>query len=267
MTPGIYGYESLSNADYHASEGVSSSQLKTMLKAPAIEAYKAENPSDPSADMILGSAVHSKILTPSLCDVITEPDFNKRTKQGKEDYLAWVEANKNMLILTDTQAEQCDGMVDALMAHPMARILLSEGAAESSRYWYDPQTMELCKVRFDFFNEPHNVIVDLKTTGDASESAFVRTCVNFRYELSAMYYMEGARQTGQDPRDFVFIVIERKPPFLISLFTLPPELKNKGEITWRRGLNIWHQCRKTNTWPGYSEEIRVLDAPAWALRD
>jgi len=156
-------------------------------------------------------------------------------------------------------------MLDAVFSNPVARVLFREGSTEWSHFWHDTDTGELCKVRSDWINNDMELCIDLKTASDASRDGFLRACVNFSYELSAMYYLEGLRQTDTEIKEFIFVVVENTPPHLVSVYVLPPELKNKGSIMWRRALDTYHQCRQTDTWPGYPEEIQQLDAPRWAL--
>lgn len=113
----------LSNADYHAHPAVSSSQLKHMLRTPAHYLAAIHRPKLATDSMHLGSLVHTLLLEPHMVDdeYTVMPKFDRRTKQGKADYEAWLEHNGNKTAVT---AEQMDTAIakefDALVMDDVA---------------------------------------------------------------------------------------------------------------------------------------------------
>jgi len=263
VKPGIY--PNIPNDEYHAGPGISSSELKTVLKSPAHYRYASDNPRPQTPAMATGTAAHALILEPDGPPVLPEPEVNKRTKDGKAELAQFHTDNPDAIICSPEQYTHVIGMRDAVLMHPTAAVLFAAGRAETSHYWIDEATGELCKIRTDWYNDDMELIVDLKTAADASRDGFLRACVNFRYDLSAAYYTEGARQTDTPVQEFIFVVVENTPPYAVAVYTLPEELKNKGNITWRRALDTLHACKESNSWPGHPEEIQLLDAPKWAL--
>lgn len=257
--------DDLPNDDYHRGPGVSSSELKTVLKSPAHYKYASENPRPQTPQMALGTAAHALILEPDKTPVVCEPEVNKRTNAGKAELAAFHEEHAGKIICSKEQYDHAIGMRDSVLMHPSASVLFAAGKAEQSHFWLDEITGELCKKRDDWYNTDHEVIVDLKTTSDASREAFLRAVVNFRYDLQEAYYREGSRQTDTPVQEFIFVVVENTPPYAVAIYTLPEELKHKGDIMWRRALDTLHECKITDTWPGYPTEIQVLDCPKWAL--
>ena len=198
MKPGIYS--NIPNDEYHIGPGISSSELKLILKSPAHYRYASDNPRPQTANMALGTAAHTKILEPDGPPVLPEPEVNRRTKDGKAELAQFHADNPDAIICSAEQYTHVVGMRDAVLMHPTAAVLFAAGRAETSNYWIDEATGELCKKRDDWYNDDMELIVDLKTAADAGRDCFLRACVNFSYELSAMYYLEGCKQSLQPSR-------------------------------------------------------------------
>lgn len=178
---------------------------------------------------------------------------------------SWTEKNANRTILSDDQFQQLKAMRDAVMEHPMARALLTgrPGVAEHSVYWNDPVTGELCRCRPDFWRED-DVIVDLKTTEDASPEGFAKSIANWRYDVQDPYYRDGIEiATGRKVKAFVFLAVEKKFPHAVGCYVLDPESIELGRAQCRADLDRFHECRTSQTWPGYGDKIQTISLPAW----
>ncbi len=70
MKPGIY--PNIENEAYHRGPGISSSELKTIIKSPMHYKYLSENPRPQTANMALGTAAHALILEPNGPPVVSE---------------------------------------------------------------------------------------------------------------------------------------------------------------------------------------------------
>ena len=84
MTPGIY--DNMSNADYHASEGISSTGIKQVLRSPAHYKYSSFETSEA---MKFGTVAHKLALEPDDFEnefILVPPEIpkNKGTKKYKE---------------------------------------------------------------------------------------------------------------------------------------------------------------------------------------
>lgn len=182
------------------------------------------------------------------------------------DVLAsWTEKNLGRTILSDEQHAQLMAMRDAVMDHPMARALLTNrpGVAEHSVYWNDPITGELCRCRPDFWRED-DVIVDVKTTDDASPEGFAKSIANWRYDVQDPYYRDGIKlATGRTIKAFVFLAVEKKFPHAVGCYVLDQESIELGRAQYRADLNRFHECRVSATWPGYGDKIQTITLPAW----
>ena len=151
-----------------------------------------------------------------------------------------------------------------MRAHPIAKALLGTGRAEVSGYWTDADFGVLCRLRADWLDEAHQVVVDLKTTRDAGMDAFARSAVEYRYHVQAAYYWDGLVACGWVPQAFVFVCVETAPPYGVALYSVKPEDLDLGRAVYRRDLATYAECLRSGEWPGYPEEIRELELPGWA---
>lgn len=269
MKPGIY--HDLSNEEYHASNGISKSGISLMLKSPAHYAarYIFGEQQEPTPAMEFGSAVHAFILEPELFaeEWVVPPKVDRRTKAGKQKWADFLAENEGRRLLPKEDLEVIEAMQASVMNHPAAARLIDPalGTAEVSVYWQDVMNEVLCKCRPDFLRDDM-VVVDLKTCVDASPEGFARACANFGYHIQAAFYMDGISVAMKSHcRAFSFIAVEKTPPYAVAVYTLDQEAIDAGRLICKSALRQYAQCLRDDDWPGYSERIREISLPRWAM--
>ena len=184
----------------------------------------------------------------------------------------WLQNNGHRTVLSPEQWDQLHRMRDAVMAHPAAAGVLERG---------------------------QNMVVDLKTTDDASLEGFSKSIANWRYDVQHPYYLDGLRQalkqsgdqapvegaaelsaywvdqaTGMlcrcrpdfwrgEPKHFVFIAVEKRPPYAVGVYVLDEESVEIGRAQYRADLERFAECVRTDSWPGYGDKIQKISVPAW----
>jgi len=270
------------NEEYHRGNGTSSSSLKTLLpQTPAHLKYNRSHPKSPTPSMRLGTAVHSLVLEPDKFDEdnAVMPLINARTNKGKEEKADFELANAGKNVITLDQYATAQLMAARVHEHPIAGLLVKDLIVESSVYWWykardrddDTEYKELLKVRPDGISRNYPILVDLKTTKDGSYSGFIRSVQDYYYHVSAAMYLEGVNQNKElmgevkhiNFNQFVFVCIENFPPYEVSCYELSKEYLKLGYALYTRALERLNKGR-TNDWPGYPEEVRVLEPPAYA---
>lgn len=259
--------DGLSNADYHAHPAISKSGLDKIAKSPAHYKASRETKHEDSDALVFGSAFHDYILLPDTFQTdytVLQPEFNGRTKEGK----AILESirQSGQTILKAEWLTAIEGMAAAIAAHPKASVLLQGGKAEQSIFWTDGDSGIDCRCRPDYLH-PGGIIVDLKSTTDASPEEFARSVAKHRYHVQDAFYSEGYYQaTGQWPRGFVFIAVEKTAPYAVACYSLNDDAKAYGRELFRRNLKTLLEAEKSQEWTAYSQEIETLSLPAWAYR-
>lgn len=188
-----------------------------------------------------------------------------------------VATNDGKEIITADEHAQLQAMRDAVMNHPAAAGLLTSvpGIAEISAYWNDPITGALCRCRPDFWRAD-GILVDLKTTDDASPEGFAKSLYNWRYHVQHPFYLDGCRQAieqggagGLDvpsPTHFVFIVVEKKAPHAVAVYKLDQDSVELGARQYRQDLDTFASCVASDTWPAFGDTVQQVGVPEWVLR-
>jgi PDDEXK-like domain of unknown function (DUF3799) len=272
LQPHPVGLVECTNDQYHSGPGISKSHLDAIATAsPRHYWWKYLAPDrerqEPTAAMIMGTAVHSAILEPDLftTEVIESPAFDRRTKVGKAEYEAFQQAHKGKIVLAPEDFAACLSIRDAVHAHPVASGLLRGGKAEQSFYAVDRETGELIKCRTDYLHDSGAMIVDVKTTEDASPSGFGKSAANFRYPIQTAWY-NGVLDAafGEHPQAWVFLAVEKKPPYAVGIYFMDAETLARAEIAARRDFLRIVEHRRAGEWPDYGMQPMPLALPGWS---
>ncbi len=130
-------------------------------------------------------------------------------------------------------------------------------------FWDDADTGHPCKARADYIRDD-DIMVDLKTTMDASLSEFSRSIAKFGYHRQDAMYSDGFEACfGRPSRGFVFVAVETKPPHAVGVYTLDAESADAGRIEYQTLLNSFAECMESGNWPAYSDNIETIELPRW----
>jgi hypothetical protein len=218
--------------------------------------------------MAIGSAVHTHVLELDQWDAryVSAPDgIDRRTKAGKAEWEAFTTAATGRTVLPKADADLVMRMAHSVFSHPAAAMLLAlPGKAETTHMWTDAATGLECKCRPDWLTDDCRLLVDLKTTEDASPRGFSRSIVQWRYFLQASWYLDGVEQaTGTRPEQFIFITVEKKAPYAVAVYAADAEMIAAGAQTAARDLDVLATCKAAGAWPGYSDQIEPISLPPW----
>jgi len=262
----------MENADYHRHFAVSKSGLDQIAKSPLHYWARFLDPdrvwTEPTPAMRLGTALHTHVLELSKWDeqiAVAPVDVNRRTKEGREQWAAFETAAKRKTVITADDADLVMRMGRSVFGHPAAAMLLGlPGKAETTHMWTDAATGLQCKCRPDWLTDDGLLMVDVKTTEDASPRGFSRSIAQWRYHVQAAWYLDGLEQaTGTRPEQFIFICVEKKAPFACAVYAADAEMIAAGAQTAARDLEVLAICKAADAWPGYSNQIEPISLPAW----
>jgi exodeoxyribonuclease VIII len=262
MTPGIH---QLTNEQYHASEGIGKTGLDLFNTSPALVEWSRHCPRDTEVMAAeVGDALHAIVLEPERYaeEYVVAPECDRRTTIGKATYAAFVKESVGKIVLSPDEDRQLSLMKGSAMAHPTARFLMTApGVVEESVFWTDEATGELCKYRSDKRLTDHHLLVDVKTVDDLDR--FQRAIEEYRYWFQDGVYSEGyERHFGEAP-GFLFLVFQKSRAlnrYPVDVFELTPENKQQGRAEFRRLIDLYHDARVRDDWPG----VRTIERPTWA---
>jgi hypothetical protein len=130
--------------------------------------------------------------------------------------------------------------------------------------WKDLETGLQCKTRADYYVAPRRMVADIKSAEDASYETFRRSVVKYRYHVQDALYRASFGAIGAPIDHFVFVVVEKKPPYAIATYTLDSDAIQRGYAHTVDGMHDMARCLREDSWPGYPVTIRSLDLPPWA---
>lgn len=230
---------------------LSYSSLKAFIKSPAhFLAYKKKDFIE-SASMRLGTAVHSALLEPEkFKEIYAVTDLRKNTKAYKE--LASKNPDKIYLNKSDW------GSIESIKR----RFNQNREACDLIQLCNERETEVKGKIQGVPFRgfvdamSSQGVIIDLKTTQDASEEGFSKSVYNFSYHLQAAIYKE---LTGA--KEFYIIAIENTSPHNICIYQLSQDALDSGYAMMHKGIDSFKNWDGEET--GYVNS-GILNLPRWA---
>jgi len=254
----------LPNEEYHSMEGISKTNLDWINKSPAHFRYNRAHPMKQTPAMAIGSAVHSAVLEPDLFlkEYCKAEKFDRRTKAGKEAYADFEAQNEDKIVIDTETYDMVMAMSDKVNSIPMFRNIMDGAKTEVSAFYNWSGILR--KSRADIFRED-GILADLKTCEDASYDAVQRSIVNWRYYVQSPFYLDNfTAATHRKYNQFIFIFVEKKPPYGVAFYAAGKEMLNKGTVAYKRNLDTYRECLETDVWPDYPETIIDVSLPPWA---
>lgn len=260
IDPGIY--PGVPDHEYRAWDALGSTDIKTLATHPAgVFRFRRENPRSSQA-FDVGRVAHSLILEGDETRVVA---IDVEAKRGK----AWTDPAEaaraeGKTPLTVAEWDSVRQMRDSVFANPDAAELLTGHEAETSLRWDEHGTP--AKARLDAWHRDQQVIVDLKTTRDASPRGFGRSAAEYGYHAQAAHYSDGVLALTDARNDYFIVCVEKEPPYVTAVYEVFIDQIVAGREIVREGLNAYREAITTNHWPTHYPQ-QPLELPAWAYPD
>lgn len=285
--PGIY--RDVPMARYHCEDGVeicagpsiSSSGIRTIENESLLHYFDTSHlnpdrePPESKPHFSLGKAVHH--LAAGEKDfrehfVVRPAEYDSwRTKKAKEWRAQAEKDGKNVLIPDDIAVIR--GIAKSLENHPTIMAGILEGLIEHSIFWRRAFIVEgkrvvvWCKARPDVLTIAASIVVDLKTTADASAQKVRRSIADLSYHIQLGMVHDGIlATTGRVLTDHILPFVETKRPYAINIKPLSPLAIEYGRRQLERGLGKFARAVGTDCWDGYEDDEVEADLPVY-LKD
>lgn len=274
----------ISHDDYLAIDALSSTSLKRLIRSAAHYRYLIDNPGDDeqTSSKSMGTALHMGILEPHRFDggeIAEIPEDAPRRPsivqiKAKEQSASTIRSidfwtrfdadTEGKTVLTANEARTVNGMVRSARAHPMYDDLFGRGASEQTMQWRDHRLLTACKSRPDH-ETPDRLIVDVKSTRDASPDGFRRAAATYGYHFQEAHYRIGYQHLRDgDPEAFLFFAVENVPPYCCAIYTIASNAIRFADDRIEAAMYLHAYCEKTGYWPGYSKRITPVMLPRYA---
>jgi len=255
----------LSNEDYHASMALSSSNLKDMLISPYHYWYKKNVPHKSTPALLFGTLLHTMLLEPHLFDkeyfVMEKP--KRVSKIGKALYSELEIECGTRIWITPEDHEQAKMMIGSLMSNQMLKSMLERSEVEQSLFFKDKQTGIDCKVRADAISLKDGIVLDLKSTAiSANEDDFKFTVRKYKYDLSANFYLDGFEGFCGEPLSFLWLVVEKSPPYSHGVYLMSHEVRQRGQAQCRVALALYEKAKTAGSFEVAHNDGRIVELVA-----
>jgi hypothetical protein len=248
--------QKMPDQEYFAADGLSCSFMKQFDRSPAHAMAGIQK----TPAMTFGSALHCYALERARFDTdyVIQPDYIKIRKGKAWD--AFKAENEGKEIIKPEELNNITEMVKNIPGKYLE--LIATGETEVAVFWESSIMGDMiqCKGKLDAIND--NVLIDLKTTDDASK--FAKSVINFAYYRQAAWYLDGvAAVTGRpvDDYTFKFVAMEKTAPYGVIVFDLDKEYLKSG-----RAKNLATMINYSN-WSGqpelYKNIEQTIEKPSW----
>jgi hypothetical protein len=277
MKPKLGIYKNI-DFDTYASWDAANSHLLGIIskKTPAHAFYEMQHGgAEPTEAMDFGRLVHLAILEPERfdADVAVPPKVDRRTKAGKTAWAQFQASHPEAELVGEDTYEKIVAMRNSAFSHSSARELLSgPGVREVCLVWEEQGV--LCKARLDLITAMGTlgVVVDLKTAKSAVARVFEKDIGNFWYHGQASHYLSAVdtllpQQESNLRRPFIFIVLEKEPPYLCNVVELDDSALEEGNRSRLHALARYKECKESGVWPGYGDGIETVSLKPWEFKN
>ena len=259
--------------EYHAHrDSLSASGAKWLAPpnpCPAKFIWHRDNPTESKA-FDLGHVAHRLVLGAGnefevLVDDEGEPYKSRLSKAAQALDGDLRDAGKVPVLQKDL--DEARAMAEAVVADPIAGSLFVDGSPEVSLFWPDAETGVTRRARLDWLRNQRDgrrIIGDLKTARSASPYTFGKSAADFGYAIAAANYVDGVKACGLDDDPlFLFAVVEKEPPYVVTVLQAPDDVIELGRGLMRAALRTYAECQEKDAWPGYLTTIGELELPGY----
>jgi|SRR6056300_952914 len=208
---GEFGKQYLSNSD-----------ISALLNNPLD--FKKQTP--PTAALVIGGYFHTCILEPHKLDKY------KIIKSSTRNTKAYKELSDGDICLLEHEADNIQLMRETVLDNELFKDLIQEGEVE----YEVPGLVELegmtWKGKADIVNHSHQLVIDLKTTGNIN--AFQSSAYKYNYDSQAYIY---SKMFGYE---LVFIVIDKNTKQL-GLFDCSDKFMHSGSNKVARAVQAYNE--------------------------
>lgn len=263
------GVHTITNEQYHSSDGVSRSALWLFSQSPMHYWHRYLNPerkpNKPNPNFLIGELVHCLVLEPDEFNkryYIMEK-VNKATKIGKAAYQNALDEAGLKTIISTVDAQIAQDMTQSAMSTSMADKLFGDAKVEKSIYFTHEPTGLQVKVRPDAWLD--SIVTDLKTVKSGVYRDFQSSAFHYGYFLQAAMIQAALKSIDVDMISFIFYCVEKVAPYACTYYVIDDDALDYGTNQFNHIMERFADCKKKNKWGSYAPQ--TLSIPNYALRE
>ena len=82
--------------------------------------------------------------------------------------------------------------------------------------------------------------------------------MQYRYHVQDVFYTDILKQNGVEIKYFIFLAIEKKPPYAWGLYVVNSNDKLDAMAMIETDIRTYAECMRTNIWNSYTSKITEL---------
>lgn len=262
--PGLYPNlsETYHSMRHTPTKALSASGIKVLINETPLDYITPKDKA--TAAMNFGTIVHSLTLAKhQKFSVSPFDDYRtKDARQWRDDTVA-----EGLIPIKEADFAEANAMAE-ILKKKIAHIL---GGApyetEVPFYWQEGDTW--CQGMLDVWCEDLLVGLDPKITPYVHKRAAAHM-VNMGHDIQAAWYRRGLEKIFPEHAGrirFANLLIKPDAPYTSRVIMMNEAWRASAEAECMRGLRIFDRCMAANEWPGYSDDIEMLDIPSWTLKE
>lgn len=266
----------ISHEDYIADKvgdiSLSSGICKILLaKSPkhAWVAHPRLNPHwkpDNDQKFSLGTAAHALLLEGAdskLCVIDAEDWRTKAAKEQRDE--AYANRLTPILAKHHNAVKRMVTAAQEYIETTHLKGVFQRGKPEQTIAWQEDGIS--LKMRVDWITDDRLIVLDYKTTEDASPEGFSRQISRMGYDIQEQFYKRGLAAHGVENVEFYFLAQEVEYPHLCSLHALHPAMQEYAAVKVQKAVDIWRQCMESGKWPGYPADVCYTVPNNWQMAE
>ena len=261
----MFTSDKMSNEQYHATDAISSSAVKT-VHGKSLAHWKARSNFTPTPAMAIGTCVHDMCLENS--QGVMRGPADRRGNAWK-DAFADAEAG-GKLLLTAGDYDLARNVADSVLFHPVGQIMAGNDTVnEASFFAIDPETGLELKCRPDSYRmSGGGIVYDIKTCQSSLPRDVARDVNTYSYALQAAFYLKVLRLAGYEAKRFSFVFVEKTAPYAVNVSELSYDFLQYAEREVDATLMKIAEASLVNSFEtGYSDKVNTLELPRWLQAD
>lgn len=261
---------------YGQAKGVRRSELAKLIDGTGLDlAYYRNNGVPDTPALRIGSATDDLVFDRDSFDdtYAVAPDFNRRTKAGKEALAEWETEHADKRILSASEYELASTLADAVLCSKAVQRLM-DGAAAQPSIWWDQSTVSgydvLCKTRPDAYIQERGRSFDLKSTKSLKERDLASSMWTFNYPMQVAMFHEGLLSAGLPLEEHVFIWVCKEPPYDVRVDVMTPKHRwfEIGESLFELAVDRFGEIEETQDYSGRSATVTFAPrVPVWVEKE
>jgi hypothetical protein len=240
---------------------LSYSSLKEFAKSPRhyVEYLRKERKSTPA--MVFGSMIHCMLLQPNEFghQFAVMPNVDKRTKEGKATYEAFVLEAEGKEVVSQDQYDEANNLVNKVISETHIA-----DAIQSCNKFEQEWKAEINGLPFRGFFDgvADDYILEVKTANDASPKTIINDFYNRQYHIQAGLYSQIAS------KPIKYLIIETTAPYNVILADADTSYVEYGMKQAVEYINKFKECLDNNMFDmGYEFHMKdgqfSINLPSW----